>query len=262
MHTVAILGAGELGGALARTLAAGDAVSRIVLVDEAGNVAAGKALDIRQAGPIESYDTAVDGSDDIHQASGVDVIVMADRHGQAALERGGRAGAGGPSGQTGAGRAPGVCRRGRPRADDAGHQGAEAVDDAPDRVGAGGRRCGRACAECARRWMLRRWTSRSRSWVCRPPGCWRGMARVSAGAPVEMPAARGGACRADARGKLAPGRTAWPRRPRRSSGRCSRARADASAAFRRRRLAASTRWCSRRRSRSCLRGSRRSSFPN
>jgi malate dehydrogenase len=84
MHTVAILGAGELGGALARTLAAGDAVSRIVLVDEAGNVAAGKALDIRQTGPVESYDTAVDGSDDIHQASGVDVIVMADRHGQAA----------------------------------------------------------------------------------------------------------------------------------------------------------------------------------
>ena len=85
MHTVAILGAGELGGALARTLAAGDAVSRIVLVDEAGNVAAGKALDIRQTGPVELYDTAVDGSNDIHQASGVDVIVMADQHGQAAL---------------------------------------------------------------------------------------------------------------------------------------------------------------------------------
>ena len=55
MHTVAILGAGDLGGALARTLASSDAVSRIVLVDDARTVAAGKALDIRQAGPIESY---------------------------------------------------------------------------------------------------------------------------------------------------------------------------------------------------------------
>jgi malate dehydrogenase len=85
MHTVAILGAGELGGALARTLAGGDTVSRIVLVDEAGNVAAGKALDIRQTGPVESYDTAIDGTDDIHQAAGADLVVMADRHGQAAL---------------------------------------------------------------------------------------------------------------------------------------------------------------------------------
>ena len=47
MHTVAILGAGDLGGALARTLATRDAVSHIVLIDEAGAVAAGKALDIR-----------------------------------------------------------------------------------------------------------------------------------------------------------------------------------------------------------------------
>ena len=85
MHTVAILGAGDLGGALARTLASGDAVSRIVLIDDARTVAAGKALDIRQTGPIESYDTAIDGTDDLHQASGADVVVLADRHGQPEL---------------------------------------------------------------------------------------------------------------------------------------------------------------------------------
>ena len=82
MHTVAILGAGDLGGALARTLASSDAVSRIVLIDDARTVAAGKALDIRQTGPIESYDTAVEGTDDLHQSSGADVVVFADRHGQ------------------------------------------------------------------------------------------------------------------------------------------------------------------------------------
>ena len=85
MHTVAILGAGDLGGALARTLATRDAVSHIVLIDDAGTVAAGKALDIRQAGPIESYDTSVEGTDDIHRCSGADVIVVADRHGPATL---------------------------------------------------------------------------------------------------------------------------------------------------------------------------------
>lgn len=81
MHTVAILGAGDLGGALARTLAAGDAVSRILLVDEARGVAVGKALDIRQTGPIESYDTAVDGTDEADRVAGADLVVLADRHG-------------------------------------------------------------------------------------------------------------------------------------------------------------------------------------
>lgn len=81
MATVAILGAGDLGGALARTLAAGDAASRIVLVDVARAVAMGKALDIRQTGPIESYDTALEGTDDLRAASGVDVVVLADRFG-------------------------------------------------------------------------------------------------------------------------------------------------------------------------------------
>lgn len=81
MHTVAILGAGDLGGALSRTLATGDAVSRILLIDTARNVAAGKALDVRQAGPIESFDTALEGSDNLDDARGADVVVLADEHG-------------------------------------------------------------------------------------------------------------------------------------------------------------------------------------
>jgi malate dehydrogenase len=80
MHTVAILGAGPLGGALARTLAERDAVSRVVLIDDAADVARGKALDIRQAGPVEAYDTAVQGTDRIDEVAEADVIVVADRH--------------------------------------------------------------------------------------------------------------------------------------------------------------------------------------
>ena len=80
MHTVAILGAGPLGGALARTLAARDAVSRVVLIDAASDVARGKALDIRQAGPVEAYGTAVEGSERIDAVAEADAIVAADRH--------------------------------------------------------------------------------------------------------------------------------------------------------------------------------------
>ncbi len=80
MHTVAILGAGELGGALARTLAGGDAVSCVRLIDPARTVAAGKALDIRQTGPIERFDTRVEGSADEHALAGADLVILADRH--------------------------------------------------------------------------------------------------------------------------------------------------------------------------------------
>jgi malate dehydrogenase len=53
MSVVAIFGAGELGGALASKLAARARVRAIRLIDPAAGVAAGKALDILQAGPIE-----------------------------------------------------------------------------------------------------------------------------------------------------------------------------------------------------------------
>ena len=74
-----ILGAGELGGALARQLAAADITSRIVIVDEAGQVAEGKALDIRQSAPVDGYSTFVQGTTDESAVVGADAIVIADR---------------------------------------------------------------------------------------------------------------------------------------------------------------------------------------
>ncbi|MBA3270309.1 MAG: hypothetical protein H0T71_07320 [Acidobacteria bacterium] len=79
MRSIVILGAGELGGALARQVAAADIVSRVVLVDDGGTVAAGKALDIRQAAPIDGYSTDVVGSTDETAVVGADAIVIADR---------------------------------------------------------------------------------------------------------------------------------------------------------------------------------------
>ncbi len=81
MPDVAIIGAGDLGGALAHHLARRDIVRTICLVDDKGQIASGKALDIMQAAPIESFATRVSGAQDIVTAAGSMVFVLADRAG-------------------------------------------------------------------------------------------------------------------------------------------------------------------------------------
>ena len=79
MIDVAILGAGELGGSLAHVLARREIVRRIQLIDPAGQVAAGKALDIMQTGPVEGFTTGLDGTTDISRVAGVQLVVIADQ---------------------------------------------------------------------------------------------------------------------------------------------------------------------------------------
>ena len=78
MATICIVGAGELGGSVAHALARGERVSRVVLIDERGTVAAGKALDIQQSGAIEGFHTRVDGAQDVTRVTGCTVCVIAD----------------------------------------------------------------------------------------------------------------------------------------------------------------------------------------
>lgn len=78
MSFVAIIGAGDIGGAVARALVSRSTVQRVRLIDENGSVAAGKALDLLQSAPISRSDTRVDGMTEIAGASGADVIVLAD----------------------------------------------------------------------------------------------------------------------------------------------------------------------------------------
>ncbi len=82
MRDVAIIGAGELGGLAAHVLARRNAARAVRLIDEAGRVAEGKALDIMQAAPVERFSTDVSGSTDIATAAGASVIVMAERAGR------------------------------------------------------------------------------------------------------------------------------------------------------------------------------------
>lgn len=78
MRFVAILGAGELGAGIARALASRGRVAEVRLIDDASGVAAGKALDIQQAGPIENSSTRVIASSDLTAAVGAAAVLLAD----------------------------------------------------------------------------------------------------------------------------------------------------------------------------------------
>lgn len=86
MTTVAIIGAGDLGGATAQAVASSDRVSRVLIVDAKANVAAGKALDIQQSGAVDGFHTRLDGTDDMSRATACSVCVIADRFGHAPSE--------------------------------------------------------------------------------------------------------------------------------------------------------------------------------
>jgi malate/lactate dehydrogenase len=82
MSTVAIIGAGDLGGAVAQALAGRDRVKRLVLIDNTASVAAGKALDILQSGGVAAGGcTSIDSTEDLSRATGATVCVIADRAG-------------------------------------------------------------------------------------------------------------------------------------------------------------------------------------
>jgi malate dehydrogenase len=85
-RTVCIIGAGELGGAIADALARGERVARVVLVDDAATVASGKALDIQQSGAIAGLHARLEGTADLSRVTGCDVCVLADRVGRPSAE--------------------------------------------------------------------------------------------------------------------------------------------------------------------------------
>jgi len=79
MTTVAIIGAGDIGGECAQALAARDHISHILVIDSTAKAASGKALDIRQSGAIRGFHTQLDGTDDWSRATGCTACVIADR---------------------------------------------------------------------------------------------------------------------------------------------------------------------------------------
>ena len=76
---MAIVGAGDIGGTCAQALASHDLIGHILVIDAAVNAAAGKALDIQQAGAISGVHARLEATDDETRAIGCAAYVVADR---------------------------------------------------------------------------------------------------------------------------------------------------------------------------------------
>ena len=87
MGFIAIVGGGSLGGAVAHALAVRDRVPEVRLIDPAGDpagaVARGKALDIQQSSPIDTFTTRLTAAASIQSAVGAGVVILADAAGGA-----------------------------------------------------------------------------------------------------------------------------------------------------------------------------------
>ena len=85
MGFIAIVGGGPLGGAVAHALAVRDRVPEVRLIDPAGDpagaVARGKALDIQQSSPIDTFTTRLTAAASIQSAAGAGVVILADAAG-------------------------------------------------------------------------------------------------------------------------------------------------------------------------------------
>ncbi|MBP6183358.1 MAG: malate dehydrogenase [Saprospiraceae bacterium] len=76
MNKVTVVGAGNVGATCANVLAHKDIVKEIVLLDIAGDVAKGKALDTWQQAPIDNYSTRIVGTDDYAATANSDIVVI------------------------------------------------------------------------------------------------------------------------------------------------------------------------------------------
>jgi malate dehydrogenase len=72
---IALIGAGNIGGTLAHLIGLKE-LGDVVMFDVFGGVAAGKALDIMQSGPVDGFDSAMSGGSDYAAIAGADVVIV------------------------------------------------------------------------------------------------------------------------------------------------------------------------------------------
>jgi malate dehydrogenase len=72
---IALIGAGNIGGTLAHLIGLKE-LGDVVMFDVFGGVAAGKALDIMQSGPVDGFDAAMSGGSDYAAIAGADVVIV------------------------------------------------------------------------------------------------------------------------------------------------------------------------------------------
>src|ERR1700751_5304132 len=74
-NKIALIGAGNTGGPLAHLIGLKE-LGDVVLFDVFGGVAAGKALDIMQSGPVDGFDALMTGGSDYSAIKGADVVIV------------------------------------------------------------------------------------------------------------------------------------------------------------------------------------------
>ena len=74
-NKIALIGAGNIGGTLAHLVGLKE-LGDVVLFDVFAGVAAGKALDLMQSGPVDGFDSNMVGSSDYSAIEGADVIIV------------------------------------------------------------------------------------------------------------------------------------------------------------------------------------------
>lgn len=72
---IALIGAGNIGGTLAHLIGLKE-LGDVVMFDVFPGVAAGKALDIMQSGPVDGFDSAMAGTGDYAGIAGSDVVII------------------------------------------------------------------------------------------------------------------------------------------------------------------------------------------
>ena len=74
-HKIALIGAGNIGGTLAHLIGLKE-LGDVALFDVFGGVAAGKALDLMQSGPVDGFDSHMVGGSDYSAIAGSDVVIV------------------------------------------------------------------------------------------------------------------------------------------------------------------------------------------
>ena len=74
-NKIALIGAGNIGGTLAHLIGLKE-LGDVVMFDVFPGVAAGKALDIMQSGPVDGFDSKMIGTKDYAQIAGSDVVIV------------------------------------------------------------------------------------------------------------------------------------------------------------------------------------------
>ena len=74
-NKIALIGAGNIGGTLAHLIGLKE-LGDVVMFDVFGGVAAGKALDIMQSGPVDGFDALITGGSNYKAIEGADVVIV------------------------------------------------------------------------------------------------------------------------------------------------------------------------------------------